>query len=74
MQKYNKFIGIGLAIIIFIIPYSILLYIYLENTIPGGGFHLTMAQTAFVYNLIYIVPVGIVGIILIYKGNKLRKA
>jgi hypothetical protein len=33
-----------------------------------------MAQTAFVYNLIYIIPVGIVGIILIYKGNKLRKA
>jgi len=73
MKKSNKFIGIGVAIIIIIIIYSIFLYIILENTIPGGGLGLTMAQVAFVYNLIYIIPIGLTGIGLIYKGYKLRK-
>jgi len=66
--------GIGVAIIIIIIVYSIFLYIYLENTIPGGGIGLTVAQAAFVYNLFYIIPIGLTGLVLIYKGNKLRKA
>ena len=73
MNKSKIFIEIGIVIITIIIIYSIILYIILENTIPGGGLGLTMAQVAFVYNLIYIIPIGLTGIGLIYKGYKLKK-
>ena len=73
MKKSKKFIEIGISIITIIIFYSIVLYIILDNTIHGGGLGLTMAQVAFVYNLIYIIPIGLTGFYLIYKGFKLKK-
>ncbi|MFX0136698.1 MAG: hypothetical protein ACFFDN_23885 [Candidatus Hodarchaeota archaeon] len=74
MERSKKFMNIGAGIFITIIVYSIILYVILQNTISGGGpGHLNMAQVAFMYNLFYIIPIGLVGIGLIYKGNKLRK-
>lgn len=74
MKKSGNLILLGVAMINKMIVYSILLYIFLENTIPGGGLgHLTMAQVGFVYNLIYIIPIVAIGIWLICKGFKIKK-
>lgn len=68
MKKGNKINISGVATLIVIITYSIILYIYFENTIPGAGLGLTIAQDLFISQLLYIVPIGLTGIGLIYKG------
>jgi len=69
MEKKEIFTGIGIAILIIIIGYSIALFIYFENTIPGAGIELSMAQVLFIWQLVYIIPIGLLGIGLIYKEN-----
>ena len=67
MTKSKKFSRIGIATLIIIIGYSIALFIYFENTIPGAVNELSMAQVLFISQLVYIIPIGLIGIGLIYK-------
>lgn len=69
MEKKEIFTGIGIATLIIIIGYSIALFIYFENTIPGAGTEFNMAQELFKFQLVYIIPIGLLGIGLIYKEN-----
>ncbi len=73
MTKSKKFSRIGLATLTIIITYSIILYIYFENTIPGMGIGLSYAQSTFLTQLVYIIPIGLGGIGLIFWGNKVSK-
>ncbi len=73
MTKSKKFSRIGVATLIIIIAYSIILYIYFENTIPGMGLGLSYAQATFLTQLVYIIPIGLGGIGLIYWGNRVSK-
>ena len=77
MKKGTKINKIGGATLIVIITYSIILYIYFENTIPGAGLGLPIAQSLFMFQLLIIVLIGLIGFSLIckeiYKGNKMRK-
>lgn len=69
MEEAKKSTGIGVATLIIIFAYSIVLYIYFENTIPGIGIGLSMAQELFMSQLVYIIPIGLIGIGLIFKEN-----
>ena len=73
MMKSKKNARIGIATLIIIIAYIIIIYIYLENTIPGMGLGLSYAQATFLTQLVYIIPIGLGGIASIYWGNRVSK-
>ena len=62
MTKSKKYSRGGVATLIIIITYSIILYIYFESTIPGMGLGLSYAQATFLTQLAYIIPIGLGGI------------
>ncbi len=73
MTKSNKYSRGGVATLIIIVIYSIILYLYFESTIPGMGLGLSNAQATFLTQLVYIIPIGLGGIVLIYWGNRVSK-